>query len=200
MMVESDPRLLKAFPAPPMVCLKRGPNLKDKLIRAKLPEKPGRPGLRQGDGPKAGFRCCKGGRSCSLCPFTGAAADRRTIVDKVTINHSGLVLQIKETITCKDTFCLYILSCTKMGCGRQYAGCTHRPLYQRFAEHLTSTRDPATTCTVGRHWQEPGHTLGHLEFLPVERLTTRCRTTLRERERDHIARTGLISAGLNIYS
>ena len=107
-MVESDPRLLKAFPAPPMVCLKRGPNLKDKLIRAKLPEKPGRPGLRQGDGPKAGFRCCKGGRSCSLCPFTGAAADRRTIVDKVTINHSGLVLQIKETITCKDTFCLYI--------------------------------------------------------------------------------------------
>ena len=50
------------------------------------------------------------------------------------------------------------------------------------------------------HWREPGHTLDHLEFLPVEKLGTRCRITLRQREREMIARLGLLAAGMNIYS
>ena len=35
-LVDSDRRLNKAFPAPPMASLKRGPNLQDKLIRARV--------------------------------------------------------------------------------------------------------------------------------------------------------------------
>ena len=38
-MVESDKRLLKAFPKPPMIVYKRPANLKDTLCRAKLPIK-----------------------------------------------------------------------------------------------------------------------------------------------------------------
>ena len=38
LMLESDKRLQRAFPAPPMVFLKRGKNLGDKLIRARLPK------------------------------------------------------------------------------------------------------------------------------------------------------------------
>ena len=138
-MVESDTRLKQAFPAPPMACLKRGRNLQDCLIRAKLPARVGRVGGRLTDGPRGGFSSCKAGRrSCSLCPFTGGASNSRSIVNQVTIKHTGLVLEIKENITCRDTFCLYILSCTKSGCGKQYAGCTHRPLYLRFSEHLAT--------------------------------------------------------------
>ena len=95
-MVQTDQRLKKAFPAPPMACLKRGPNLQDKLVRARLPPRLGRPGSsRLADGQRPGFRCCKAGRrSCSMCPYTGPASDSRTVVTEVTIKHSGKVIPI----------------------------------------------------------------------------------------------------------
>ena len=198
-MVESDQRLRKAFPAPPMACLKRGQNLKDKLIRARLPPRLGKPaGLRLGVSQRPGFTCCKAGRkTCSLCEFCGLAADRRTIVTKVTVEHSGLDIPILQPINCRDSFCQYILSCRKPGCMQQYWGCTTRPLYKRFSEHLASIQDRDSTCPVGRHWQLPGHTVSHLEFVGVEKLGTRSWPVLRAREKDKINVTGLVTAGIN---
>ena len=40
-MVDSDRRLSKAFPAPPMACLKKGPSLQDKLIWARVGQQEG---------------------------------------------------------------------------------------------------------------------------------------------------------------
>ena len=132
-----------------------------------------------------------------MCPFAGAAADKKSTVTQVIIHHSGMVLTIKQAITCRDIFCLYILSCKKPGCMKQYGGLCSRALYLRFAEHLHDIRDPNTTCPVGKHWQEPGHTLDHLEFIPVEKLGFRDKVTLRQREMDLINRTGVLAAGLN---
>ena len=197
--METDQRLEKAFPAPPMACLKRGQNLQDKLVRARLPPRLGRPGSnRLGAEQRPGFRSCKAGRrSCSLCPYTGPAADSKTVVTEVTIKHSGMVIQISQPITCRDTYCQYLLSCRHPGCMQQYWGCTTRPLYVRFAEHLATTRDPTSTCPVGLHWQRPGHKPEHLQFLGVERLGTRSWAVLREREKDKINETGLLGAGIN---
>ena len=80
---------------------------------------------------------------------------------------------------------------------QQYRGCTTRPLYKRFDEHLTSIRDPATTCSVGLHWKRPGHKIGHPKFLGVEKLGNRNRAVLRERERDKLNETGVLAAGIN---
>ena len=108
-MVDSDRRLNKAFSAPPMASLKRGPNLQDKLIRARVAPRVGRDN-RRAIGPW--FRACKAGRrSCSLCPFTRAATDKKTVVTSVTIHQTGIVLPIQQNISCRDTHCLYILSC-----------------------------------------------------------------------------------------
>ena len=130
--------------------------------------------------------------------ITGSAANKKTVVTEIKIEHSGKIIQIEQRITCRDSHCLYILSCTKPGCLKQYAGQSSRPLYVRFAEHLASIQDQNTTCVVGLHWQEPGHSLENLVFLPVEKLRTKCRVTLRQREKQLINRTGLIAAGLNI--
>ena len=209
-MVQSDQRLYKAFPAPPppMACLKRGSNLGDELeelrqllVRARLSPRMGKVGTRAASGGRAvGFTCCKAGRrTCSLCPFTGAAENRKTVVTQVNIHHNNMVLPIRQNITCQDIYCLYILSCNKPGCMKQYSGLSTRPCYIRFSEHLASIRDPATTSPVGLHWQEPGHTLAHLTFLPVEKVGNRCPATLRQREKDLINRTGVLAAGLNTY-
>ena len=135
-----------------------------------------------------------------MCPYIGPAADKKTRITKVIINHTGTVISLEQPISCRDGYCLYILSCKKTGCLKQYGGLSYPPLYQRFARRLWSIRDPFSECTVAKHWREPGHTLEHLEFLPVEKLGTRCRVTLRQRERAMIARLGLQSAGLNINS
>ena len=116
-MLDLDQRLKHLFPAPPMTCLKRGPNLADELIRAKVPRPPKQCATRAA---VTGFRSCKGGRiKCSLCPFSGAASDGKTIIQEVKIHHSGEIIQIKEIITCKDSFIKYILTCTKPGCIKQ---------------------------------------------------------------------------------
>ena len=121
--MDTDPRLRKAFPKPPMVCLKRGKNLRDELVRARMPPRPGKVGTRASAGPRLGFSSCKAGKKdCSMCPYTGRAA-----------------------------YCLYILSCTKPGCGIQYGGLSYRPLYQRFAEHFNNVKDAFSTCSVAKH-------------------------------------------------
>ena len=197
-MVDSDHGLQRAFRGPPMACLKRGPNLGEKLIQAKVPPPPRRVGLR-GDERKCGFRSCKAGRRvCSMCPFTGAASDHKTVIAEVKIEHSGQMLKIKEDISCRDTHCLYILSCRKTGCMKQYAGMSTRPLYVRFAEHLSAVQDQYTTTSVGKHWQTGGHNLTHLEMIGVEKLGQRCPITLRQREMALINNTGLLESGLNV--
>ena len=177
-----------------MASLKRGPNLQDKLIRVRVAPRVGRVS-RRAVGP--GFRACKAGRrSCSLCPFTGAASDKKTVVTSVTIHHTGTVLPIQQTISCRDTHCLYILSCTKTGCMKQYAGLSSRALYIRFAEHLADIQT-GSDCTVGRHWQEPPGVSACGETEPLlhnERLTSstplgffQLASTITDRGRDYFA-------------
>ena len=80
-MVDTDPRLKKAFPSPPMACLERGKNLKEELVKARLPPRLGRGGTRSEAGPRVGFTSCRAGkRECSMCAYTGAAADKKTVV------------------------------------------------------------------------------------------------------------------------
>ena len=197
-MVDTDRRLLEPFKAPPMSCLKRPPNLNDELIRARL-FKHRLVGLVTRGG-EVGFRRCPGTRrNCALCPFTGAAASGKSVVTEVVVYHSGEVIKLKQNITCKDDYVLYVLSCIKQGCMAQYAGLTSRNANTRFSEHLASTMDPNTTCPVGRHWQLPGHRTEHLQFIPVERVRLRDRATIRQREKDLINTYGFISDGLNIY-
>ena len=200
-MVEADQRLRTPFPAPPMACLRRGKNLGEKMIWSKLPKPPTQTSTRASTrNSDMGFRSCRGGRSCSLCPFSGMAADGKSVVKKVKIHHSGEEVEVKQYITCKDSFCLYILTCTKQGCFKQYAGMTTRPLYQRFAEHRDSTQNQNTSCAVGLHWQqEPGHRLEHMEMVGVEQLRgNRDKVKLRKREMELINEHDLIRKGLNL--
>ena len=193
-MVETDRRLAKPFAAPPMACLKRPVNLSDQLIRSRLSTLQ-RAGTRGG---QVGFRRCPGSRrGCSLCPFTGAAADGKSVVKEVRVNNTGQVINVKQNITCRDDYVLYVLSCTKPGCMAQYAGQTYRQAYIRFREHLDSIQDSNTTCPVGLHWQLPGHKVEHMEFIPVERVIVKDRVIIRQREKDLINSYGFLSAGIN---
>ena len=79
------------------------------------------------------------------------------MIKEVQINHSGDVIKIKEDLCCTTTEVLYILSCTKPGCGKQYGGETGRAVYLRYVEQEDDARDPNTSKNIGLHFQLPGH-------------------------------------------
>ena len=106
LMVERDRRLEKVFPVPPRMSYTRPPNLREILCRAKLTKT--RQGVGTG-GVEPGFTRC-GARTCSLCPFTGRAAEGKKVT-QIKIKHSGQVEDIRDSINCRSRNVLYLLSC-----------------------------------------------------------------------------------------
>ena len=161
-MLERDQRLKPVFGQPPVCSSRRGPNLASHLLRAKLQRVPlSLTRAATGDRLVGVRKCGVGGRrqSCPLCPHIGQAADNpRAVVQEVTIHHSGAVIAITQNMCCTDTGVIYLLSCTKPHCRKQYIGETGRPAYARFKEHLDSSEEPATATPVGQHFQSAGHT------------------------------------------
>ena len=113
------------------------------------------------------------------------------------ISHSGEIVDITEDIDCTTQSVIYLLTCTKQGCGKQYIGETGRGIYERYREHEDSTRDPGTTKTVGLHFQLPGHSSDDIEMIGIERVRGGL-AVRKTRERALIRRFQLISTGLNI--
>ena len=115
---------------------------------------------------------------------------------QVTIHHSGIVIPITQNIKCTDVGVLYLLSCTKAFCRKQYIGETGRPVYLWFKDHLDSAEDPLTTTPVGQHFQSPGHTKADMELVPFEKVYGDS-ATRKQRERHFINIYNLITHGLN---
>ena len=88
-MVNDDNRLLTVYPEPPMVCYRRGRNIRETLCQATLP--PGRM-RRHADG----FKRCMLPR-CRLCPYT--CLRHGEVVNSVKISHTGEEVPFKGTIT-----------------------------------------------------------------------------------------------------
>ena len=73
-----DPRLQEVFPAPPLVAYKRPQNIKDKIIRSKVPPQRGARPKRQSHGMK---KCNK----CNVCP---SAFNRKHQLETHKITHT----------------------------------------------------------------------------------------------------------------
>ena len=138
----------------------------------------------------------EGGGRCVHCVL-GPASDPRNVAKEALIHHSGKVIQIKQNITCTSSGCLYLLSCTKNTCRKQYIGESGRPLYKRFKEHKDSAQTPDTTCPVGQHFQLPGHSVRDMEMLPVEVVRGDV-ATRKVRERNLINTHQMIRFGMNV--
>ena len=153
-----------------MVCNSRPKNLKDDLIRARLPPKNRKSKRRKADGF---YPCWEFG--CHLCPFTGGNKKQR-VIKEVKISKTGEMIPIKGVITCKSENIIYDLHCTK-----EDRTCPHRPQYigtsgksgeTRFRGHkatVTQECHKNTKTPVGSHFRQPGHSLSDLEFIPFEK-------------------------------
>ena len=118
-MVKQDKYLEEVFQEPPLTAYRRQRNLRDILIKAKVPPAPS---LR----PKRDlFGMSKCGKICTACPYV---KEGKT----VKVNNQEIWI-IQRKINCKMFNCIYMLECNK--CGKRYVDETGRMLKARFSDH-----------------------------------------------------------------
>ena len=178
-----DPYLKEVFPAPPMVAYRRAKNLRDKLVKAKVPP-PSIRKKRQLNGMKP---CNKSG--CEVCPFVRRGSEMK-------IHLSNKSVKINSNVDCNSQNTVYCMFCKKPRCNQVFIGQSQRELKKRFSEHKTSVRTNAKK-VVGQHFNEPGHSISNMEVAALEKVFDRGKQIIEKRESMWIENLEAEFKGLN---
>ena len=119
-MVAQDPYLSEVFSQPPLTAYKRQKNVRDHLIRARVPQNPRSHPKRN----MRGMRKC--GANCTACPY---------IKEVKSLKMKDIEWKINQSLDCTISNCIYMIQCTKHNCNMRYIGETKRIMKFRLAEH-----------------------------------------------------------------
>ena len=191
LLVQRNPSVKEWMARAPMVAHLRPANLRDILVRAKLPPVDRRRGASRGTLP--GFKKC-GKTRCLCCIYS-------TNSNTHTSTLTGQTWPIKHSITCEDSNVVYSVTCShKAGqCLRtpaQYVGKvgSSRPCRVRCTEHRGAVTHHFDT-GVGEHFNLPGHDLADFNFLPFEKVRSRDPFEVEARESFWIEKYGVLGEG-----
>ena len=123
---------------------KKPKNLKDHLIRARLPLNKETP---RKEGPTKPCNPCYT-KNCRYCPCLNKTG-------RVTCHTNKREYMAKHNVSCKSSNIIYCLSCKK--CGIQYVGQTKNRLMDRFQAHFYNIGHTRTISEIGRHFNQPDH-------------------------------------------
>lgn len=179
-MVE-DPQLKEAFPLPPLVAYRRPQNLKEKLIRAKLPPAYTRPKRKT-----PGMSKCK--FSCQTCPYVNPGKH-------IKANGSSYNHEIECSANCKTSNIVYCLSCSK--CKEQYVGETEKSLGVRFGQHKGYVRNNKLDKATGYHFNLPGHSIADMRIAVMEKMWSEDPFMRETRETHYIKKMNSKHKGMN---
>ena len=180
-MVTVDPHLAEIFPLPPLTAYRRPSNLKDKLIRSKIPEDTSRPkrilpGMKQ---------CTK---NCAICPYVDQTAT-------VKASSSNYTHDIETAVTCQSCNIIYCISC--LHCGMQYIGETGKSLATRFGQHKGYVRNRMLDQATGAHFNLRGHCVSDMQVIILEKIRSPDEAFRKEREKMFINLFNTGYRGLN---
>ena len=128
---------------------RRPQNLRDILVRAKLPQTtdPSRDTTGTPTNVPTTQRTCTR-RSCRYCPKLNHSGS-------ITSHATGRKYYAKQNVNCKTNNLIYCINCTH--CGLQYIGQTKRTLMERFQGHFYNINNNKREDTIGRHFNSQGH-------------------------------------------
>ena len=182
-MVENDPHLKEAFPLPPLVAYKRPQNVRDKLIRAKIPQTEKR--LKRNIG---GMKKCG---NCPICPFIKEGKTIQSTASKFKID-------VNKPVNCQSRNILYCIQCDK--CRIQYIGESERTLQERFSEHKGYAQNNNKKKSTGEHFSQQGHKISDMKVTVIEKIFSSDPAIRKEREKFYIMKMNTKYKGLNKIS
>ncbi|XP_069486826.1 uncharacterized protein [Ambystoma mexicanum] len=150
--LHNDQTLLELFPTPPMMCFKRGKNIRDKLVKAERVPK-----------EKQLFLATK---KLGTFPCLGCIHCNNTIKGNVVTHpRNGQKIKLRDYSTCLTSGVIYMLKCP---CGKVYVGQTKRPVKSRLSEHKSNIRCNNQYSPVARHFNMQKHTIAQLKYQVLE--------------------------------
>ena len=184
-MTSIDPYLKEVYPEAPLVAYRRPKNIREYLIRAKLPPKNRSYQSRQLNGMKK----CK--KSCLICPY---------ILEGKHLKHNNFRWNIISNVNCETFNAVYMLICTKERCiGKEqfYIVETERTLKDRVCEHLGYINTKKTNQPAGYHFNLPGHSKQDMKVTILEKQYKSDPEYRKERESFLIRKFNTFRRGMN---
>ena len=175
-----DPHMKSVFPQPPLVAYKRQKNLREYLIRAKVP-----PVLSRPKRTLPGMKKCNG---CTYCSYIQTG-------DHVTSAASDYHHQIHQSVNCNTSNVIYLITCLK--CSVQYVGETDRRLKDRFCEHKSYVTSKKLDQATGHHFNTKGHSVSDMRITILEQVQNKDPFYRKEREHMYINLFDTKGNGLN---
>ena len=180
-MAAQDQHLAEVFKQPPLIAYRRQRNLKDILIKSKVPP----PIPRYPQREVRGMAKC--GKACPSCPFISTGSEIKM--------NQGNTWKITKKFTCETFNCVYLISCNK--CGKRYIGETGRLMKHRLAEHIGYINNQVSSVSTGEHFNLPGHSLANIKITILEQVKKNDILYRKEREKYLINKFNTYYQGLN---
>ena len=182
-MKSQDKYLAECFTQPPMTAFRRQTNIRDLLIKSRIP-----PPLKPY--PERNIRGMTNcGKSCPTCPLIQYGRDVK--VDK------NSTWQIAKKMSCNSYNVIYLLQCQKENCKKRYIGSTGRQLKLRLGDHRGYILNQVTSRATGAHWNLPGHSLADLRVTVLEQCKKNSEEYRLEREKYFIRKFDTFNTGIN---
>ena len=129
-----------------VVAYRRPKNLRDILVRAKLPDNNGTNNETSLPLSESANACRT--RNCRYCKILDHSG-------RIKSHTTGREYNCKKHVTCKSSNLIYCITCTS--CGMQYVGQTKLRLMDRFGNHFTSIQRNDGKNDVCKHFNGTGH-------------------------------------------
>ena len=180
-MVNNDNYLSKVFPQTPLTGFRRQGNLRNFLVKTKIPNEPKKYEPRKINGMS---NC---GKQCPVCPYITTKTEVKISENKTW--------KIKGKLNCETFNCIYMIECRK--CEKRYIGQTGRKFKLRLADHKGYITNQVLSQPVGSHFNLPGHCLANLQATVLEQVKFNDETYRIEREKYLINKFNTYYNGLN---
>jgi hypothetical protein len=168
-MVAQNKYMAECFPEPPLTAFKRPRNIKELLIRAKVPPPLD---LRQKRELKGMVKCSN---NCSACPYVKQGRN-------VKINKRS-TWRINRRLNCNTFNAVYMIECDKDNCKLRYIGESKRTIKYCIADHHGYVVNKHVDKATGAHFNLPGHSLNNMKFNILEEVKENSDSYRKERER-----------------
>ena len=192
-----DTRFRALFKKPPKPTFKKGTNLKQMLVKAKVPKvRPAITRAGERENRRGVSRCSKGtGRNqCGKCHYF--TDHPREVIKEVTVSSTGENIRIEDQINCKTKSCIYLLESRKDPTRRQYGGQTGATIGTRAGQHAYDI-DTRADKPVSNYFSLTGSTKDDLRVTPVMRVKTNNPWVRLHLERLFINKHNLVEDGIN---